>query len=175
MIRLLPAAIALALAAAPVGIFPAPPLIAAALAGLVLVGVAIAVGWRWPGTIAAGVLLADYTAALWLTDPRVSIGGAAAFGLGLLLLLESLDLTRRVRLAAVDTPVIRSHLGRFTGFGAAALAAAGLLVAVANALAAPMPAAVAPILAAVGALGVVAIAAVFVTRAAGRPLGRPRR
>ena len=103
----------------------------------------------------------------------MSIAGAAAFGLGLLLLLESLDLTRRVRLAAVDTPVVRSHLGRFTGFGAAALAAAGLFAAAANALAAPMPAAVAPILAAVGALGVVAIAAVFVTRAA-RPLGRPR-
>jgi hypothetical protein len=174
MIRLLPAAIAVALAAAPLGIFPAPPVAAAALAGLVLVGVAIALGWRWPGTVGAGVFLADYTAALWLTEPRVSIAGAAAFGLGLLYLLESLDLARRVHLAAVDTPIVRSHLGRFTGFGVAVLAAAGLLVAVANALAAPMPAAVAPILAALGALGVVAIAAVFVTRAAGRPLGRPR-
>jgi len=174
MIRLVPAAIALVLAAAPVGIFPAPPVVAAALAGLALVGVAIALGWRWPGTVAAGVFVADYAAALWLIEPRVSIAGAAIFGLGLLYLLASLDLARRVRRAAVDTPVVRSHLGRFTGFGAATLGAAGVLVAVANALAAPMPAAVAPILAAVGALGVVGIAAVFVARAAGRPRGRPQ-
>jgi hypothetical protein len=100
---------------------------------------------------------------------RASIAGAAGYGLGLLYLLESLDLAGRAHGATVDTAVIRSHLGRWTGFGAATLGAAVLLVAVATALAAPMPPAVAPILAAAGALGVVAIIAVFVTRAAARP------
>jgi hypothetical protein len=174
MIPLLPAAIAAVLAAAPVAMLPAPPVTAAALAGLLLVGVGIATGWRWPGTAAAGVFLVDYAVVLWLSDPHVSIAGAAAFGLGLLYLLESLDLVGRVRGAAVDTPVIRSHLGRFTGFGAATLGTAGLLVAVARALAAPMPHAVAPVLAAAGALGVVAIIGLFVTRASGRPFSRPR-
>jgi hypothetical protein len=45
---------------------------------------------------------------------------------------------------------------------------------VARALAASIPPAVAPILAAAGALGVVAIIAVFVTRAAARPATRPK-
>jgi hypothetical protein len=104
----------------------------------------------------------------------VSIAGAAGFGLGLLYLLESLDLAGRAHGATVDAAVIRSHLGLWTGFGAATLGAAALLVAVAGALAAPMPPAVAPILAAAGALGVVAIIAVFVTRAAAQPSARPK-
>ena len=173
MIRLLPAAIgaaiAVALAAAPVVIMPEPPVAVTALAGLLLAAVGIAARWRWPATAAAAVFLVDYTAALWLADARASIAGAAGFGLGLLYLLESLDLAGRAHGATVDTAVIRSHLGRWTGFGAATLGAAALLVAVASALAAPMPPAVAPILAAAGALGVVAIIAVFVTRAAARP------
>ena len=173
MIRLLPAAIggaiAVALAATPVVIMPEPPVAVTALAGLLLVMVAIAARWRWPATAAAAVFLVDYTAALWIADARASIAGAAGFGLGLLYLLESLDLAGRAHGATVDTAVIRSHLGRWTGFGAATLGAAALLVAVASALAAPMPPAVAPILAAAGALGVVAIIAVFVTRAAARP------
>ena len=178
MIRFVPAAIgaaiAVALAAAPVVIMPEPPFAVTALAGLLLVMVALAARWRWPATAAAAVFLVDYTAALWLADTRASIAGAAGFGLGLLYLLESLDLAGRAHGATVDTAVIRSHLGRWTGFGAATLGAAALLVAVASALAAPMPPAVAPILAAAGALGVVAIIAVFVTRAAARPSTRPK-
>ena len=99
MIRLLPAAIgaaiAVALAAAPVLIMPEPPVAVTALAGLLLVMVAIAARWRWPATAAAAVFLVDYTAALWLADARASIAGAAGFGLGLLYLLESLDLAGR--------------------------------------------------------------------------------
>jgi hypothetical protein len=174
MIRLLPAAIAVALAAAPVVILPAPPVAVTAIAGLLLAAVGITARWRWPATAAAAVFLVNYAAALWLTDARVSLAGAAGFGLGLLSLVESLDLAGRVHRAAVDTAVIRSHLGRWTGFGAATLGAAALLVAVAGALAASIPPAVAPILAAAGALGVVAIIAVFVTRAAARPATRPK-
>jgi len=174
MIRLLPAAIAVALAAAPVMIMPEPPIGVTALAGLLFAAVAIGARWRWPATAAAVVFLVDYTAALWLADARVSIAGAAGFGLGLLYLLESMDLTGRVHRATVDAAVIRSHLGRGTGFGAATLGAAALLMAVASALAAPMPPAVAPILAAAGALGVVAIIAVFVTRAAAHPSAHPK-
>ncbi len=166
MIRFLPAAIAVALAAAPVLIMPAPPVAVTALAGLLLAGGAIATRWRWAATAAAAVFVVDYAAALWLADARMSIAGAVGFGLGLLYLLESLDLAARVHGAAVDTAVVRSHLGRWSAFGAATLGAAALLLFLAHALAAPIPPAVAPILAAAGALGVVATVAFFVTRAA---------
>ena len=126
MIRLLSGAIAAALAAAPVVIMPEPPVaVTARSPDCSSRTVAIAARWRWPATAAAAVFLVDYTAALWLADARVSIAGAAGFGLALLYLLESLDLAGRVHRATVDTAVIRSHLGRWTGFGAATLGAAG--------------------------------------------------
>ena len=164
MIRLLAAAFAVVLSAAPVLIMPEPAVAVIALVGLLLATVGVAAFWRWPVTAAACVFLADYAAALWVAAGPVNVAGAAGFGLALLFMLESVDLARRVRRAAVDGAVIRSHLGRWSGFGAATLGSAALAVALASALATPMPPAIAPLLAAGGALGVITTIAVIITR-----------
>jgi hypothetical protein len=164
MIRLLAVAFAVVLSAAPVMIMPVQAVAVIALVGLLLVTVGVATFWRWPVTAAACVFLADYATALWATGGPVNIAGAAGFGLALLFMLESGDLARRVRRAAVEGAVIRSHLGRWSGFGAATLAAAALAVTLASALATPMPPAIAPLLAAGGALGVITTIAVMITR-----------
>ncbi len=164
MTRLLAAAFAVVLSAAPVLIMPVPAVAVIALGGLLLATVGVAAFWRWPITAAACVFLADYAAALWVAAGPVNVAGAAGFGLALLFMLESVDLARRVRRAAVDGVVIRSHLGRWSGFGAATLASAALAVALASALATPMPPAIAPLLAAGGALGVMTTIAVIFTR-----------
>jgi hypothetical protein len=159
MTRLLAAAFAVVLSAAPVLIMPVPAVSVIALGGLLL-----ATFWRWPITAAACVFLADYAAALWVAAGPVNVAGAAGFGLALLFMLESGDLARRVRRAAVDGAVIRSHLGRWSGFGAATLGLTALAVALASALATPMPPAIASLLAAGGALGVITTIAVIITR-----------
>ncbi|HEV8530922.1 MAG TPA: hypothetical protein VGT00_05870 [Methylomirabilota bacterium] len=164
MIRLLGAAVAVVLSAAPVLIMPVQAVAVIALVGLLLATVGVAAFWRWPVTAAACVFLADYAAALWGAAGPVNVAGAAGFGLALLFMLESADLARRVRRAAVDGAVIRSHLGRWSGFGAATLGSAALAVALASALATPIPAAIAPLLAAGGALGVITTIAVIITR-----------
>ena len=169
MIHLLAGAFAVVLAGAPVLILPVPAVAVVALTGLLLTALAIAAHWRWPATVAAGVFLVDYAAALWVAGARVNVAGAASVGLALLFLLQCVDLACRVRRAAVDTAIVRSHLGRWTGFGAATLGAAALAMVLAGALATPMPPAVAPLLAAAGALGIVATIAIIITRAARRP------
>src|SRR2546422_5871035 len=126
MIRLLAAAFAVVLSAAPVLIMPVPAVAVIALGGLLLATVGVAAFWRWPVTVAACVFLADYAAALWVAAGPVNVAGAAGFGLALLFMLESGDLARRVRRAAVDGAVIRSHLRRWTGVGAPTLGSAAL-------------------------------------------------
>jgi hypothetical protein len=164
MIRLLAAAFAVVLSAAPVLIMPVPAVAVIALVGLLLATVGVAAFWRWPVTAAACVFLADYAAALWVAAGPVNVAAAAGFGLALLFMLESVDLACRVRRAAVDGAVTRSHLGRWSGFGAATLGSAALAVALASALATPMPPAFAPLLAAGGALGVITTIAVLIMR-----------
>ena len=166
MIRLLAAAFAVVLSAAPVLIMPVPAVAVIALVGLLLATVGVAALWQWPVTAAACVFLADYAASLWVAAGPVNVAGAAGFGLALLFMLESVDLARRVRRAAVEGAVIGSHLGRWSGFGAATLLAAAFAVALASALATPMPSAIAPLLAAAGALGVMTTIAVIFTRVA---------
>jgi hypothetical protein len=65
------------------------------------------------------------------------------------------ELARCVRHAAVDAGVVRSQIVRWTGFAAATLAATMLVMALAGPVAASVPFAAAPFVAAAGALGVV--------------------
>jgi len=161
-------ALALVLAVAPLVVLPAPPVIVLGLAGALLVTAGAITRWRWPTALAAGVFLTNYAGVLWVADAPLDVAGAAIVGLSLLFLLQSADLADRVRGAAVTTPVLRAHLARGTGFALATLAAAALAIALASALASPMPSAIAPLLAAAGALGVITAIALIVKRALSR-------
>jgi hypothetical protein len=155
MIRL--PAVAFALAPFLVPLFTAPirPVLVTGLIGLLLAAVGITALWRWPVTAAACVFLIEYAAALWVAGAPVSVVGGAAFGLSLLLLLQSVELGRCLRHAALGAGVVRSQIVWWTGFGVATLAATILAMAFAGAFAASVPFAAAPFVVAAGALGVV--------------------
>lgn len=167
--RIVAAVLALALALWPLVIAPMPPMASIAGASLLLAVAGIVLLWRSIATAAACVFLVDYAGAVWLAAEPVDVAGATGVGLAVLFYLQAVDLARRMRGAAVDTPVVRTHLVRWAGFAAATLAAAILSVGVASALASPMPTVIAPLLAAAGALGVIAALAIIVARAATRP------
>jgi len=166
MMRLPAAACALVLGAIPLGVAPIRPVAAGAGLGVLLAAVGLAGYWRWPVLAGAGVLLLDYTAALWVSHAPLGIAGALAFGLALLLLLESVELGRGVRGARVEGRLARAQAGAWSGFAGAALGAAVLGFAVSGGLAASIPFAAAPFVAALAALGAVFALTAIV---AGRP------
>jgi hypothetical protein len=97
----------------------------------------------------------DYAGVLWLASAPLSVVRATAFGLSLLLLLQSLELARCTRRSMVDAGVVRSQIVGWAGFAACTLAVAMLVVALAGGLVEAIPFSAAPFVAAVGALGVV--------------------
>lgn len=164
MIRFAAAAFAAVLFILPVLTAAEPAVMAAGLIGLLLAAVGIATLWRWPVTSAACVFLTDYAMALWLADAPVSVGGAVAFGLALLLLLEAMELARCMRHATVDAGVARSQIAQWIGFSLAALLMTSLAMPVAATLAGLVPFAAAPVVAAAAALGAVLALAATVLR-----------
>ena len=166
MIRLVAASFALVLCVVPLLMAPEKIVGVTGLVGLLLAAVGIAVLWRWPVTAAACAFLVEYALALWVAEASASIAVAPAFGLGILLLLQSADLACRTRHAAVDSAVVRSQIGHWVGLGAGTLAAAMLALAAAHGLAASVPFAATPFLAAAGALGMIVGLAVVIAHAA---------
>ena len=137
---------------------------AAGSLGALLALLGAATLWRWPTTAAACVFLASYAGALWLAGARVDLGGALAFGLALLFMLQAAELARCVRDATVVPGLVRAQLLRVTASGAATLVVAVLALPVASALASLVPFAAAPVVAAAGALGVVLAVAAALAR-----------
>ena len=83
---------------------------------------------------AGGVLaLGQYALALWLAAGPPRLAGAVLFGVGLVLLVETADFSRRVRGATLGPGLVASQVRYWVGFaaiaGAAALVAAGLATA----------------------------------------------
>jgi hypothetical protein len=135
---------------------------------LLLATTGIVLRWRWPVTAAGCIFVVDYAAALWAAAAPVSVVGATGFGLALLFLLQSADLARAARNALVDTRVVRSQLIGWVLFGATALASAVVVIVLARGMAGAIPFAMAPLLAAASALGVILALASALTRASGR-------
>lgn len=150
-----------------------PPVLEVGLLGLGLAGLAIAAGWRWAASGAAVVFLVAYAAALRIEDRRLAVEPALAFGLTLVLLLGAVDLIARTRGAHVQGPVVAAALGRWLGLVGGTLAAAFTALVLAGRLAAALPPAVAPLLAAAGALAGVWVLAALIRRAGGAD-GAPR-
>lgn len=163
MTRIPAAVFALVLFAVPWVTAPVRPVAMAGALGLLLAAVGIGGLWRWPVTAAACVFLITYAGALWLARAPVSVGAAVAFGLALLLLIESHELARALRRASVDARVIRSQLTAWAGFAIATLAATLLGLSLAGSLVASIPFAAAPFIAGAAALGVVLALAAIIT------------
>ena len=166
MSSLLAIAFAVILFVIPLLTTPAPPMAATGLVGLLLAAVAIVTLWRWMATAAACVFLADYAAALWIGGAPLNVVSAAGFGLGVLLMLQSVDLACRVRGATVHAGVVLLEIGGWFGLGAGVLVAAVLALALASALAATLPPVGSPVLAAAGSLGAILTLSVLIVRAA---------
>lgn len=165
-------AFALALFALTFRVAPIEPMAVGGLVAGLLVLVGMVLPWRWPIVGAACLFSADHAIALWVTAAPVNILGASGFGLALLGLLQSADLGRCTREATVGGGVMRSQIVRWAGFATLTLATVMLGLVAAGSLSATIPAAAAPMLAALGALGVitaVAVAAVHAARGRAAP------
>jgi hypothetical protein len=162
MIRVPAGIFALVLFAIPFVAAPIKPI--GTLGGLGLLVAAVGIGglWRWLVTVAACVFLIEYTAALWVARASLSVGGAVAFGLALLFLVESIELGRGFRRATVAGRVVRSQVSAALGFATATVALTLLGLVLAGGFVASIPFAAAPFVAALAALGVVlALAAIL--------------
>jgi hypothetical protein len=166
MIRIPPAAFALVLFAIPCAIAPLKPVVVVGVLGLALAAAGIGGLWPWPVIAAACVFSTQYAAALSLARAPFGLGGAITFGLALVLLLASITLGRGLRRASVNPRVIRSQIAVWLGFITATLGATLLGLSLAGGLAASIPFAAAPFLAALAALGVVLALAAIVKRPA---------
>lgn len=140
--------------------------VVAGLAGLLPAAVAIVGRWRSMAVVAACAFLAVYTAALSIEGVPPAAAPALGLGLGLVVFLEAVDLSARLRGATVEGGVARAMLGRWIGLGGGVLVVATLAVAMAGPLVASLPHAVSPLVAAVGALACVVIGAALVRRGA---------
>lgn len=171
MMRVAVAVAAIALGGAPLMMAPVGVVGVVGAVGLALAAVGIVAPWRRPITAAACAFLVAYALALLVAEAPPNIVAAAAFGVGLLALLQAGDLALRTRRAAVSPTVIWSQLGRGIGLAAGVLAAALLAVALAQGLAPALPFAATPFLAAAGALGIMVGLAAVIARAAHRARG----
>jgi hypothetical protein len=158
---------------------------ASAPAILILVGVPIAVEPSWlvaVPALLAGILCAAglvrrslglivtggvgvmmvLTAALWWSSSSLSVLGALAFGLALLLLVDTVGLAHRFSGATVEAPTLRLHVAWWIGRATVVLATGAILPAIASAVALALPLYGRPILAGVGAL-IAFVAAMFVS------------
>ncbi|HEY7038263.1 MAG TPA: hypothetical protein VID28_05395 [Methylomirabilota bacterium] len=164
MIRLLAAVSAVALYG--LTALTSPLVLGAALAGLLPAAAAIVTRWRGMATVAACGFLIVYAAALSIERKTPDVASALALGLGLVIFTDAVDLSARLRGATVEGSVVRRALGRWIGLGLGVGVVAIPLAATSSALAASVPDAAAPLLAAAGALASVLILAALVRRAA---------
>ena len=136
------------------------------LAGLLPAAVAILARWRLMAVVAACGYLVAYTAVLSIGPVAPRAAPALTLGLLLLVFVEAVELSARLRGATVQGSVVRAALGRWLALGLGVLAAAVVTLTAAGPLAAILPEAWSPLVAAGGGLGCVLIVTSLVRRAA---------
>jgi hypothetical protein len=145
----------------------ASPLVAApGLAVLLPAALSILARWRWLAVLAACGDLGVYTVALSIERAAASPVPALALGVALVVFLDAVDLSARLRSATVGDGVVRSALVRWAALGLGAVAAGVPALAMAGPLAAILPVAASPLVAAAGALASVLIVAALIRRVA---------
>src|SRR4029450_4471975 len=117
----------------PLFVAPARGVLVIGLAALVLCALGLVV--RSGALVTAGGVLAlgQYALALWLAAAPPRLAGAVLFGVGLMLLVETADFSRRVRGATLGPGLVASQVRYWGGFaglaGSRGLCAAGLATA----------------------------------------------
>jgi len=144
---------------------PIEPLVAIGLVAFTLVVVGLLMPWRWPIVTAACLFLTGHALALWGMDAPSDIPGGLGFGLALLFLLHAGHTGRAMRGARVGVRVLREQIAGWVRFAVVALLAAMLGMGLAAPLSGLLPGALAPLLAAASAVGVVVALALAATRA----------
>jgi hypothetical protein len=167
MIRLAAVVCALVLLVVPARAMPIHVVVAPGVVAMLLAVVGIVTLWRWPATAAACLFVADYALALTIAGPGVRLASATCFGLALLGLLHSLEVARCARRAAVHRDVARSQILGWVAFAAVTVTIVTAAMVLARGVAPALPFALAPLLAAAGALGVV-VALTFALRPSAR-------
>lgn len=104
-------------------------------------------------TGSALVFLVELAVALWLSAPQNAFALAVAFGLALGLLLQSVELARRLRGAAFDAAVPLVEVRHWIQTGIAAIVACMAAIGIATAITGLLPFVAYPFVAAAGALG----------------------
>jgi len=117
----------------PLLIAPTRAVLVIGVAAMVLCALGIA-AHSAPVVVAGGVLaLGEYALALWLSTGPPRLTGAVLFGIGLLLLLETVDFARRVRHAAMGPGVIASQIRYWAVFAALTGTVAFVVIGIATA------------------------------------------
>ena len=162
-----PFILAVAVLGYPLLIAPARSVLVIGLAALALCALGLVVRSGALVTASGVLALGQYVFALWLAAGPPRLAGAALFGIGLVLLVEIADFSRRVRGATLGPGLVASQVRYWVGFGGlagvAALVAAGLATAASAVLRLPW----APAFAAGGAAATLVAVTVALRRARG--------
>ena len=117
----------------PLLIAPVRSVLVIGLAGLILCALGLVVRSAALVTAGGALALGQYALALWLAAGPPRLAGAALFGVGLVLLVETADFSRRVRGATLGPGLVATQVRYWVGFaalvGALALVGAGLATA----------------------------------------------
>jgi len=127
-----PIVLALAVLGYPLFVAPARGVLVIGLAALALCALGLVVRSASLVTACGVLALGQYALALWIAAAPPRLAGAVLFGIGLVLLVETADFSRRVRGATLGPGLVASQVRYWVGF--AGLAGAAALVAVTIAL-----------------------------------------
>lgn len=164
---LLPAILGVAVVAYPILIAPTKPVLMIALGALVLGAFGIVVRSTSVVIAAAGLALGQYALALWLSGGPLRLAGAALFGVGLVLLVETADFDRRARDAALGPGLVVSQMRYWAIFAALAGPAALVVVWLATAASVVVSMPWSPAFAACGAAAALVAVTVALRRSRG--------
>lgn len=157
------------LVAYPLAVAPSKPVAFVAGLALLVAGAGLALRWTPAVTAGVGLALAEYALALVLSAGAPHLGSAVVMSALVVLVLQTADFDRRFRHVTLGAGVLASQLRHWAGSLALGAGAAVLVVAGATVVTGAVSIPWAPVLAAVGALGVVAAAGAALRRALGAP------